>query len=192
MIISVANNKGGVSKTTISLMLGKEAMQKRKRVLFIDLDEQLNLTYALTGKKHRGLFDISERAQLFALPVFKKVDMSGYDYVIIDNPPAINDRVKWSVEVADRVLIPMLMEGFSVIGLGEMLKIVDKEKVIVIPAMVQKGTRLHRDTLQDAKEYLDEEGIKVGKVIPRTIKIPEAIEEGKFYNLRLLKEVETL
>lgn len=191
MIVSVVNNKGGVSKTTVSLMLGREAMQKRMRVLFIDLDDQMNLTYALTGHKRSGLHILDERTELFSVPVFKRMDLSGYDLVVIDNPPAINERVQWSVDVAERVLVPMLMESFSIIGLGEVLKLVDKEKVIVLPTMVQKGTRLHKDILVEAKEYLDEEGIRMGKVIPRTIKIPEAIESGKLYNLRLLKEVQS-
>lgn len=189
MIISVVNNKGGVSKTTISLMLGKEIMSKKNSVLFIDLDEQMNLTYSLIGKKQKGFFQLDGDSELASLPVLRGLNMAEYDYVVIDNPPALSEHVKWSMKVADKVIVPMLMESFSIIGLGEILKLVDKEKVLVVPTMVQKGTRLHQQALEEAKEFLAEEGIQLGKVIPRTIKIPEAIEAGKFYNLRLLKEV---
>lgn len=189
LIISVVNNKGGVSKTTISLMLGKEIMSKGKSVLFIDLDEQMNLTYALIGKKEKGFHKVTEDSHINAMSVTVSPHFAKYDYVVIDTPPAINDEVKWAIKMADKVIIPMLMESFSIIGLGEILKLVDKEKVLVVPTMVQKGTKLHREILEEAKEYLNEEGIQMGKVIPRTIKIPDAIEAGKFYNLNLWKEI---
>ena len=43
--------KGGVGKTTSVASLGAALAMKGKRVLVIDLDAQMNLTYALTGKE---------------------------------------------------------------------------------------------------------------------------------------------
>lgn len=43
-IISVFNNKGGVGKSTLSFHLGKALGEMGKRVLFVDLDPQCNLT----------------------------------------------------------------------------------------------------------------------------------------------------
>lgn len=48
--ISVVNQKGGVGKTTTALAIGQYFYLQGKRVLFIDLDMQGNLTYALNGK----------------------------------------------------------------------------------------------------------------------------------------------
>lgn len=44
MIISIFNNKGGVGKTTLLYHLGNALAEMGKKVLFIDLDPQCNLT----------------------------------------------------------------------------------------------------------------------------------------------------
>jgi chromosome partitioning protein len=47
--IAVANMKGGVGKTTLSIMLAETLAHKDKSVLLIDLDAQGSLSYALMG-----------------------------------------------------------------------------------------------------------------------------------------------
>lgn len=46
-IITLANQKGGVGKTTLSLSMGFAAADANKRVLFIELDPQCNLSKTL-------------------------------------------------------------------------------------------------------------------------------------------------
>jgi chromosome partitioning protein len=52
--IAVINQKGGVGKSTTALALGAGLTLRGYRVLFIDLDAQGNLTYAL-GEESRGI-----------------------------------------------------------------------------------------------------------------------------------------
>lgn len=49
MIISIANQKGGVGKTTISLNLGHALAKKGYDTLLVDMDPQFNLTFGLIG-----------------------------------------------------------------------------------------------------------------------------------------------
>ncbi len=46
-IITVANQKGGVGKSTTAYAVGKGIMERGFRVLFIDLDPQSNLSYTI-------------------------------------------------------------------------------------------------------------------------------------------------
>jgi chromosome partitioning protein len=58
--IVLANNKGGITKTTSTINVGYGIARKGYRTLIVDVDAQCNTTYSLTGKMdhENTLFDI--------------------------------------------------------------------------------------------------------------------------------------
>lgn len=79
-VITIANHKGGVSKTTTAINLGAGLMKRGYKVLFIDLDAQANLTFALQADTNKpGTFDLlTDRAPVWSCTQQTK---SGYSCI---------------------------------------------------------------------------------------------------------------
>jgi chromosome partitioning protein len=71
-VIAVANQKGGVAKTTTTLSLGAALAESGKRVLLIDLDFQMNLSLALDIEPAPGNRSVA-RALLGNVPLLAMV-----------------------------------------------------------------------------------------------------------------------
>lgn len=76
-IISFANHKGGVAKTTSVASIGAILAEKKKKVLLIDLDAQANLTLSIyNGEAERDIADaITERKNLPIVSISKNLDL---------------------------------------------------------------------------------------------------------------------
>jgi chromosome partitioning protein len=145
--IVLANQKGGVGKTTTAIHLAHGFAIAGRKVVLMDLDPQGNATVAVQGMEHEphgegileGLTALTERLWLIGAPGAKspRPGMAGVDlgklrqvvadvaevadFLIIDCPPRMDDWGWAGVQLCDEVLVPVQAEFFAMHGLSQML-----------------------------------------------------------------------
>lgn len=172
--ISITNQKGGTGKSTTALALGAALKKKGHKVLFIDLDAQGNLTYALgaTGLNTLNAMELLEgKAQadkiqgdiIASTPELaaaeRALNKTGkeyklkealqsikplYDYIIIDTPPSMGILTINALTASDSVIIPAQADIFSLQGITQIKETIDAVREYCNKALKVKGIVLTR------------------------------------------------
>lgn len=144
-VISLVNLKGGVGKTTTAQNLGAELFREGKKVLFIDLDVQMNLSFVLRASgEYLSIYEVLKGEDINkAIQRTKQGDLirgdvrlstlqeipttslklaiskvlNEYEYIIIDTPPRIDNIILNSLVASNEVIIPCNTEVFSLQGI---------------------------------------------------------------------------
>jgi chromosome partitioning protein len=113
--IALAAAKGGVAKSTIASALAVQAMSEGARVALVDAEPQasLGLWWERRGEPDNpGMFTVDDDRGLGR--AVAKLRAGPWDYVIVDTPPAMMDRIEAAIRAADVVLIPVRASIFDV------------------------------------------------------------------------------
>ncbi len=109
-----------------------------------------------------------------------------YDYIIIDNPPALDLLTINGLVAADEVLIPVQTEYYALEGLGQLLNTVRlvqerlKPELQILGAvmtMYDDRNKLSEDIFHELYKYFPNKIFRT--VIPRNVKLAEAPSFGK-------------
>lgn len=144
--IVLANQKGGVGKTTTAIHLAHGLALSGRRVVLFDLDPQGNATVALQGMASEpdpdgmlgldrlapGFWILSSRSddQFLApgvsLDLDRLLDLTQTlaeraDFLIVDCPPRMDEWGWAGIQLADEVVVPVQAEFFAMHGLSQML-----------------------------------------------------------------------
>ena len=156
-IIALANQKGGVGKTTTALNLAAVLASKGKKVLLVDSDPQGNASSGVgvfktsaekniyncyTGAKLKNLSVLPASIDLVGVEVelisqenrekrlksLLRPVREGFHYILIDCPPSLGMLTINSLTAADSVLIPLQCEYFAMEGLAQLIATIRKVK----------------------------------------------------------------
>ena len=229
-VITIANRKGGVGKTTTTLNLACSLRELGKKILVIDLDPQANLTrcfdvgnseniktvgHLLTAELEEESYSVEEyilsydemdiipssiflsavetqmRSETGSERILSEIInqiREHYDYILIDTSPSLNILTINALCASDSVLIVADTQLFAIVGIGELLKTIQKIKKRVNPKLKVQGilltmcenrTNLSK-TLTEQVEEMFQKKIKVFQTkIPKTVKVGEAIYSGQ-------------
>jgi chromosome partitioning protein len=113
-IIAVANQKGGVGKTTVTMQLAA-IMSRRLRVLVVDVDPQQSTVWWAENARARLPFDFAGNQHPNVLARMRDLGVD-YDVVIVDTPGSLEDtpRLETALDASDFVIVPMTPEPLAV------------------------------------------------------------------------------
>ena len=222
-IIALANQKGGVGKTTTSINLGAALAQDGQRVLLVDIDAQGNATSGsgidkselaldsydviVDGAALRDVIVPTDNYDLLPATIqlsgaeielatqkqreyrLQKALMTvsdDYDFILIDNPPALGLLTVNAFTAADAILIPVQTEFYALEGLGQLLNTTELVRkqfnesldiAGILLTMYDGRTNLAKQVSEEVRQYF---GDKVyHTVVPRSVRLSEAPSYGQ-------------
>ncbi|MGR8830905.1 ParA family protein [Leuconostoc citreum] len=222
-IIALANQKGGVGKTTTSINLGAALAQDGQRVLLVDIDAQGNATSGsgidkselaldsydviVDGAALRDVIVPTDNYDLLPATIqlsgaeielatqkqreyrLQKALMTisdDYDFILIDNPPALGLLTVNAFTAADAILIPVQTEFYALEGLGQLLNTIELVRkqfnesldiAGILLTMYDGRTNLAKQVSEEVRQYF---GDKVyHTVVPRSVRLSEAPSYGQ-------------
>jgi len=181
-ILAVANQKGGVGKTTTALNLGIVLSQKQCRVLLVDLDPQSSLSVSLgidPYRVERSTYSLLMYPEISLARILKpfsstlalipgSVDLANASIKLIQEGQSL-DRLRAALRQShvsfDYILIDT-PPGLSVLTVTGLLAADE----VLIPAQCNHsamlGIRAIQDVVQRIRESMDHPSLKVVGVLP--------------------------
>ncbi|HXS99476.1 MAG TPA: AAA family ATPase [Elusimicrobiota bacterium] len=219
-IIAIANQKGGVGKTTTAINLSAALAILGQETLMVDMDPQGNATSGVGFNKAEfdpnvydvlvDLLPLEKTIKATALPKLSVAgannDLAGaeielvsalaresrlkgsfsavksrFDFIIIDCPPSLGLLTVNALNAADKIIIPIQGEYYSMEGLAQFTGAVDKVKSALNPKLeVEGGVLTMFDSRMTLSNQVKEEVAKFfgpkmfSSIIPRNIRLAEA------------------
>ena len=205
-IISLANQKGGVGKTTTTINLAASLSAFDKKVLVVDADPQANASSGLgidikktANTIYEGLIGHCTPQQAVHPTPFENIhiisshiNLVGAELemvqmeILIDCSPSLGIITVNALTAADSVLIPVQCEYFALEGLSKLLNTIKiiKSKLNTrleiegfVLTMYDARLRLHNQIYEEVKHHFKE--LVFNTVVQRNITLSESQSHAK-------------
>ena len=219
-IIAIANQKGGVGKTTTAVNLAAALANLGHETLLVDMDPQGNATSGLGFDKrqfdpnlYNVLVDLLPIEKTIKPTALAKLHVAGannelagaeielvsalaresrlrgaltavrdrFAFIVLDCPPSLGLLSVNALNAADRIIIPIQGEYYSMEGLAQFTEAVDKVKKALNPKLQTEGgvltmfdsrMTLSNQVKDEVRKFFGER--MFNSIIPRNIRLAEA------------------
>ncbi len=178
-IISLVNQKGGVSKSTTSVHLAYWLMMKQKqKVLLIDADGQRSSSQWVEGMEGETIaYEVIQSPDdlLEQIPSLA----TDYDYVIIDGPASLSEATRAILFRSDLAVIPVQPTGVDLRSASDAMRLVKQAQsvrgglpsAVIFLSRAVKGTKLKDEAIALLSQ------IKEAKLLKTVIHQKQAIAD---------------
>ena len=197
--ISIANQKGGVGKTTTSVNLAASLGAAGYHILLVDIDPQGNSTSGLGVNKrdlqystYHLLVTDTPAEEILIHTEFKNVKAGlcrlkqNYDFLLIDCPPSLGIITLNAFVASDTLMIPIQCEYYALEGLSQLMSTLRQVKRRYNPEIEIEGVlltmydsrlNLTMQVAEELKKYFPQK--VYATVIPRNVRLSEAPSFGQ-------------
>ena len=193
-VVALANQKGGVGKTTTAINLAASVALLGKKVLLIDADPQANATSGLgfdinlpgiyecivgESKAEEVILHSDDIKKLWLLP-------SSINLVAADTELSTMENAHHIIKgIVDSVRVPVQCEYLALEGLSKLLNTIKMVKSRLNPELSIEGfvltmymrNRLNNQVVSEVREHFGE--LAYETIIQRNIRLGEAPSHGK-------------
>ena len=134
LIITLAHQKGGVGKSTLSLNLYGYFSKNGYRAVLVDIDPQGSITALLNVFDESGSVNLIERNSFKNYAELEE-KIADFDIVLIDTPPYLSKELYECLAISHFVLIPCKASPFDALAVVQTLEVIYEEQ--------QKNSSLH-------------------------------------------------